>query len=31
MIGTGPVRGDRGPVREELTGIFEDHDAVAEQ
>jgi hypothetical protein len=31
MIGAGPVRGDGGPVREEFTGVFEDHDAVAEQ
>jgi predicted alpha/beta-hydrolase family hydrolase len=30
MVG-GPVRGDRGPVGEQLTRVFEDYDAVAEQ
>jgi hypothetical protein len=30
MVG-GPVRGDRGPVWQQLTSVFEDHDPVAEQ
>ncbi len=30
MVG-GPVRGDRGPVWQQLTSVFKDHDPVAEQ